>query len=166
MERDALRKKIMSNLCQCGCEELARNRFVFGHHGRKKGLPFRINKETGCWEWIRNKAHGYGRIRLARKDYLAHRIFYTMFRGSIPVGKQIDHLCRNRGCVHPLHLDVVTNAENIHRGNGAKLNWFLVQKLRASYTGKYGQVTTWKRQFGISVDTLRKMLFGHTWREE
>jgi hypothetical protein len=47
---------------------------------------------------------------------LAHRIAYELFIGPIPNGLHIDHLCRNRGCVNPVHLEPVTQQENMLRG--------------------------------------------------
>lgn len=77
----------------------------------------------GCWEWIASKnKKGYGqmygwylgggRAKLLR----SHRVFYEAFIGLIPEGMHLDHLCRNRGCVRPDHLEPVTMAENLRRG--------------------------------------------------
>ena len=96
-------------------------RFLKGHNRRKNGLPFCINQETGCWEWSRAKQpSGYGEIRLANQTFYAHRVMYQLFRGKIPKGKELDHLCRNRPCVHPLHLEIVTHGENARRAWKAK----------------------------------------------
>lgn len=73
----------------------------------------------GCWLWLaaRNK-HGYGVIGLDRskRTTLAHRASYELTKGSIPDGLSLDHLCRNPGCVNPSHLEPVTHAENMARG--------------------------------------------------
>jgi hypothetical protein len=79
--------------------------------------------ESGCWEWrgFRDPT-GYGRATSVierRQKQLAHRAAYTLFVGSIPSGLHIDHLCRNRGCVNPDHLEPVTQRENNRRQSAA-----------------------------------------------
>jgi len=60
---------------------------------------------------------GYGNTRRAGRMVGAHRAAYEDAYGSIPAGLQIDHLCRQRNCVEPTHLEAVTQQENIRRGN-------------------------------------------------
>ena len=73
---------------------------------------------NGCWEWIACKQrNGYALFRLGQRTVLAHRFSREYFVGPIPQGLQIDHLCRNRACVNPDHLDVVTCRTNLLRGN-------------------------------------------------
>lgn len=70
-----------------------------------------------CWSWngyVDNQ--GYGKIRRRNKLTQAHRVFYEFFMGDIPDGLVIDHLCRNRSCVNPHHMEPVTAAENTRRG--------------------------------------------------
>ena len=59
-------------------------------------------------------SNGYGRKRLYGET-LAHRVAWVGANGPIPKGMEIDHLCNNRGCINPQHLDVVTHAENMKR---------------------------------------------------
>jgi hypothetical protein len=78
----------------------------------------RVDKspESGCWEWtgLRYRS-GYGRFKHDRKDSQAHRISWWIANGPVPVGLELDHLCRNRLCVNPAHLEPVTHRENMRR---------------------------------------------------
>lgn len=71
-----------------------------------------------CWLWKGQKTQdGYGRFSARGESVRAHRYTYELFVGKIPNGLVIDHLCRNRSCVNPLHLEPVTNRENLLRGD-------------------------------------------------
>lgn len=74
----------------------------------------------GCWPWIGNinPSTGYGRFWIHRRCFGAHRIAYELGKGAIKPGMTIDHLCRNRKCVNPEHLEQVTNRVNVLRGEG------------------------------------------------
>ncbi len=72
-----------------------------------------------CWKWIGYiREKGYGVFWNGKKNMRAHRFAYKAFVGCIPKGKVIDHICRNRSCVNPNHLRVVTAAENVMIGEG------------------------------------------------
>jgi len=69
-----------------------------------------------CWEWTGAKSSaGYGQIRIDGVCYYAHRYVFTMSAIEIPIGMQVDHLCRNKSCCNPQHLEVVTAKVNIRR---------------------------------------------------
>lgn len=75
--------------------------------------------KPGCWEWQAGKATaGYGTFWTGDRFMSAHRYAFELYVGPIPVDLQLDHLCRNRGCVNPNHLEPVTARENALRGEG------------------------------------------------
>lgn len=79
----------------------------------------RSGGDDACWEWRGGlTTWGYGHFRLGEKHAGSHRVAYELIRGVIPEGLVIDHLCRNRRCCNPWHMEVVTNRENLLRGNG------------------------------------------------
>lgn len=72
--------------------------------------------ENGCWVFrCIPERTGYTRIRVHGRRQNAHRAFYELFVGPIPIGLHIDHLCSVRNCVNPDHLEAVTHAENNRR---------------------------------------------------
>lgn len=101
----------------------------------------KVSPETGCWNRdLKGRPGGYTKIRTGnRRRPFAHRFCYEMFYGKIPEGLDLDHLCRNPGCVNPSHLEPVTHKENCRRG------------LRNQYTG----VTHCPQGHPYSGDNLR-----------
>lgn len=72
---------------------------------------------TGCWLWSGSShSSGYGQFSVAAHPERAHRHAYETLVGPVPDGLELDHLCRVRCCVNPAHLEPVTHAENLRRG--------------------------------------------------
>ena len=103
-------------------------RFIHGHNFRRLAIERFKEKtrlvENGCHEWIGAKdGKGYGLLGVDRKVVRAHRFIYRIVHGTIESNLTIDHLCRNRSCVNPEHLEAVTMRINILRGNGMGARW-------------------------------------------
>lgn len=79
----------------------------------------KVNKTNYCWVWVGAMAgNGYGYFGIGRKKIIsAHRYSYKLHFGELPKALEVDHLCHNRRCVRPSHLEAVTRKENIARGD-------------------------------------------------
>lgn len=80
-------------------------------------------QDDGCWIWYGPRKHQpdgqqYGSTHHEGRTISAHRLAWMLFRGPIPEGLEIDHLCRVTRCVNPDHLEPVTHRENVLRGQG------------------------------------------------
>jgi hypothetical protein len=77
---------------------------------------------NGCWQWIGNKhlSTGYGRMWLDGQVQYAHRISYLWHVGDIPEGLVIHHICQNRLCVNPEHLEAIDNGFHVGRHSSTK----------------------------------------------
>lgn len=115
-----------------------------------------------CWFWpyAINK-HGYGQLQINRKRYEAHKWLYELIKGKPPFKSELDHLCGNRACVNPEHLEAVSHAENCRRGHNAKLTNEQVVEIKSLY-GKTTQGEIAKK-YGVSRATIGYIFQGKRW---
>lgn len=85
------------------------------HYLARLFKKMRVNEETGCFEWTGRLRSGYGVMGFQGRVTGVHRVMMGCIYGLIPRRFDIDHLCRNRKCFHPDHLEVVTHLENLLR---------------------------------------------------
>lgn len=122
---------------------------------------------TGCWDFQGTRIlSGYGRISWNGRAWLTHRVSYTLFVGTIPAGLEIDHLCKNKACCNPAHLEAVTRGENIRRGT----QWHhLAEKERAKTVcpagHSYDSENTYFSPSGCRQCRICKRAAGHRYAE-
>lgn len=170
----------MNGLCQCGCGELAPisqktcayhgwvkgmpKSFINGHQCRSRNPGHTVDPETGCWNWngfiFKEGYPGY----MAHNGHpvRAHRAYYEKHKGPILEGMTLDHLCRNRRCVNPDHLEPVTIAVNCRRGTGTKLTTEGVAEiiLSAEKGEKHGGIA---QRHGVSRSMVGAIVTGKRW---
>jgi hypothetical protein len=159
-----------------GCVKGEPRRFIQGHklppvHGSddplapiyKKHIPsYIVDSETGCWNWQRAKTTaGYGTVTVDDKTRLAHVVSYESKFGPVPEGMELDHLCRNRGCINPDHLEPVSHAENTQRGRLGKIDHEIARRIREDR--KTDSVIVIAKRYGVSRGCVYGVLHGVTW---
>ena len=113
----------------------------------------RINT-NGCWLW-EGAIDGSGYSNLGRPPWRGHRLSYQEFCGPIPAKLEIDHLCRVKSCVNPMHLEAVTHAENQRR--------MMAAARLARDTKKYGHKPTHCIRGHAFVPANTRKRNGHRW---
>lgn len=100
---------------------VADGRFIRTDPTRRFYASVSPGADSGCWLWIGARDFkGYGVFYLNGKKQRAHRVSWRLAGGDVPAGMELDHLCRNRRCVNPGHLDLVTHQENMRRSVRAR----------------------------------------------
>lgn len=177
----------MNGLCKCGCGKKTnlapRSRadrgwvkgqpvpFIHGHNPTvpffrrvanfwKTTLPLPTAGWPDCIEWAGQLSiGGYGVCSGILGEQMAHRVSYLLTVGPIPEELELDHLCRNRKCINPYHLEPVTRKINSRRGAKTKLTEALVSEIRSSSESS----RVMSRRIGIPHSTIRSVRSGRTW---
>lgn len=132
------------------------------HRSRQKLIRFLVDSNNGCWLWNGSVSKdGYGRVGFKREARDAYRVFYRVVIGEVPEGKELDHLCKNRRCVNPYHLEAVSHKVNSQRGARHFLTHEQVLEIRQS-RGSLTQKDMAKK-YGVTSTCIRDVLTGRTW---
>ena len=129
------------------------------HHGKAKFKPVEYNiLDNGCWEvvgrrFISGEKNTYVVVTRYGKNYRLYRYVYELYKGKIPKGQVVRHLCHNKACINPEHLDIGTQKENVHDN----------YEVGTIFTGtKHGRTTLTKEQYTQIIELLKDGSFTYT----
>lgn len=181
--------------CQCGCgaktpvakrTRSGRGQFkgepypyLGAHAQRVDPIGYEIDPTSGCWNWTKGvKSNGYGVVRSSAVagQVVAHRFMYEQKHGKVPRHLDLDHLCRNRKCVNPEHLEPVSRSENLRRGARGKMTLASIFQLRLLDASTslpredqaeiYGISTTWVTRYLGSNGKGRNREVVRRWKDK
>ncbi len=130
----------------------------------------KIIEATGCWEFDGARTvYGYGKLRVEKQYYDAHRLSYTLFVGEIPEGMFVCHKCDNAPCFNPDHLFSGTSRDNMRdclrkERSRKKLTAEIAEQIRIQYAAG-GTTTGPAKRFGISRRLVKLIVLGRCWPE-
>lgn len=136
-----------------------------------------VNEDIGrCWAWTGSKRNGYGEFNRTG----AHRVSYRLFKGDIPRGLFVLHICDNRECINPDHLKIGTNKQNVDDkvkkgrakgGNGRKGENIVTSKLTNDQVKEIREnphdkcLNCLARQFGVSFQQISRIKHNERWTQ-
>lgn len=172
-----------SGLCECGCGEMTEvvaktqaskgrykgchGRFVSGHQARmQRHFSYEIDETTGCITWGgRLNGDGYAIMTIGGDTVRVHKLMWESRNGRVPDGLVLDHLCRNRACINPDHLEAVTPAENVRRGALTRLRIWEVRVIKRSLATGEVSLQDVADTFGISLSHAYGIAAGRRWAD-
>lgn len=133
-------------------------------HSRYSILP---SEQGGCWIWLRGfDVRGYPQpIYYKGKNIVPYKVLYQEEYGISLEGKEIDHTCRNRRCVNPEHLEIVTHTTNIRRRSITKLSMPQAREIRELYSKGTGQ-NLLARLYGVTQSVISEIVNNKAWQED
>lgn len=175
---------ITYGFCHCGCGQQTKIatrantsrghvkglpiRYVNGHNRRMVGSGYVLDERgfsSACW--ISRRAvsgNGYGKVRVGENHVALHVLNYVMKFGPVPNGLELDHLCRQRGCCNPDHLETVTHPVNVQRGALAKLTPRDVVEIRLLDKSVSNRLAG--QMFGVGASQVSRIRNRKSWRDE
>lgn len=123
-----------------------------------------VVEANGCWRWTKALTTvGYGHFHFQGRYYQAHRLMYGLHRGPV-LTTVMDHLCRNRACVNPAHLEPVSHQENVRRGDGTRLTAAGVRQIH-SLRIQGLSLRAIARRMNVDHSTVCRIVNGQRWPE-
>lgn len=124
---------------------------------------------NGCHQWVggvksKDPRKQYGTLSVNGKVRPAHVWAYEQYRGPVPSGFVVDHLCSNTRCVNPEHLEAVTNTENVRRGKKTKLTMEMAREIRR-LSANGATTLELAAEFGVCRASVYHVLSNRTWAE-
>lgn len=142
--------------CSLACNYTAKRRPPDEH-------SYAIDGATGCWVWLKGRTgRGYGVIQRNGKQIAAHRFFYQQHHGPIPADYHVHHVCENKVCVNPAHLEALPPKEHYRLSPTVKLTLEDANQIRIMLASGETQASIAKR-YGVAFQSISEIALGKTW---